>query len=86
MERLIQKLRIQKRRIADNLENSFNDVLNIFQRSGPRAPDPDPETKSAVILGVQAQPYLSTVVSNKYPWFKDMLAAGDGLRQENFGG
>ena len=40
MERLSQKIKIQKRELANYLENVFNGILNIFHRSGPRAPDP----------------------------------------------
>ena len=40
MERLTQKLKIQKRGLANYIENLFNGILNIFHRSGPRAPDP----------------------------------------------
>ena len=52
MERLTQKLQIQKRRLANYLENSFNGIFNIFHRSGPRAPDPDsdPETGSTSLF------------------------------------
>ena len=40
MERLTQKLRIQKRTPINYLENLFNGVLNIFHGSGPRDLDP----------------------------------------------
>ena len=52
MDRLTQKIKIQKRRLANYLENSFNGILNIFHRSGPRAPDLDPEAGSiSLFLG-----------------------------------
>ena len=59
MERLTQKIKNTKRRLANDLENSFTGILNIFHRSGPRAPDPnsDPETGSTsleVIPGMQS--------------------------------
>ena len=40
---------MQKRRLANYLENSFNGILNIFHRLGPRAPYPDPETVYATL-------------------------------------
>ena len=46
MERLTQKLKIQKRGLANYLENFFDGILNIFDRSGPRAPDPDTGSSS----------------------------------------
>ena len=44
--------KIRKRRLANYLENSFNGILIIFHRLGPRAPDPDsdPETGSTSLL------------------------------------
>ena len=36
--------------LASYLENSFNGILNIFHRSGPRASDQDPETGSTSLI------------------------------------
>ena len=41
------KFKIQKRGIPNYLENLFNVILNIFHGSGPRNPDPYPETWSS---------------------------------------
>ena len=48
IESLTQKIKIQKRVLANYLEN-FYGILNIFHRSGPTAPDPypDPNTGSS---------------------------------------
>ena len=46
MERLTQKMKNTKRRLANYPENSFNGILNIFHRSEPRAPDPETGSKS----------------------------------------
>ena len=37
------KLKIQKRGLANYLENLLNGILNISHRSGPRAKDPYPD-------------------------------------------
>ena len=44
MERLTKK--IQKTGLTNYLENLLNGILNIFHRSGQRAPDPYPDPKT----------------------------------------
>ena len=46
MERLAQKLKLQKKRTCKLSRQPFNGILNIFHRSGPRAPDPYPDPKT----------------------------------------
>ena len=46
MERLTQRIKNTKRGLANYLENLLNGILNIFHRSGPRAPDPYPDPKT----------------------------------------
>ena len=41
---------MQKRGLANYLENLFDGILNIFHRSGPRAPDPYPDPEAGSIL------------------------------------
>ena len=41
---------MQKRGLANYLENLLNSILNIFHRSGPRAPDPKPDPHPWIYL------------------------------------
>ena len=75
MERLTQKLKIQKRELSICLENLFNGNLNIFHRSGPKAPDtyPHPETCIRILLST----FLNEKIVNQFKWF---LKPDPGIR------
>ena len=71
MERLTQK-KIQKRVLANYLENLFNGILNIFYRSWPKAPDPypDPENGSSSLFSKR---FSSILLSKKAPIYNKNL-------------
>ena len=57
MDHLTQKIKNTK----NYIENSFNVILNIFHRSGPRAPDPETGSTSLVIITVADPDPLGSV-------------------------
>ena len=60
MERLTQKNKNTKRRLANYLKISFDGILNIRHRSGPRAPDPKTDSATLDFLHRQSVPVVST--------------------------
>ena len=62
---LTQNIKSTKKRLANYLENSFNGILNIFHRTGLRAPDPD--TGSTPLLNIQASCKMAFYVADALP-------------------